>query len=376
MFTADQTDDDDVIHYQQWIHDGQLKLQAMSSSVSEFIDAVCESVDLTTRHHFTCKAQSLYLRQLKESLELTSAIILLDFAENYSFVCQDATQGFHWDTEQATLHPFAIYCRKTPDEELTCMSVCIISDEREHVASTVSCFVRRVIQHVKEQLPLIEYIHYFSDGASAQYKNCKNLVNLCHHKNDYKLHAEWNFFATSHGKSPCDGIGGTVKRLAARASLQDADEGHIMTPSQLFDWAGSNIKGIKFFYVSAAEVQEHSHELKSRFESTKTVAGTRSHHRFVPVDDLGTVNMYRLSGDPFFTTVTVSKAADSENLSLTDTEEIVTPTIGQYVAAIYDNEWYIGLITARSEEHGDVTVNFMTRNSKTNVLSWPPRKTN
>jgi len=30
------------------------------------------------------------------------------------------------------------------------------------------------------------------------------------------------FFSTSLGKSPCDVIGGTVKRLAARASLQAA----------------------------------------------------------------------------------------------------------------------------------------------------------
>ena len=28
------------------------------------------------------------------------------------------------------------------------------------------------------------------------------------------------FFATSQGKQPCDGIGGTVKQLAAKASLQ------------------------------------------------------------------------------------------------------------------------------------------------------------
>ena len=28
------------------------------------------------------------------------------------------------------------------------------------------------------------------------------------------------FFATSHGKNACDGVGGTIKRLAAHASLQ------------------------------------------------------------------------------------------------------------------------------------------------------------
>ena len=43
------------------------------------------------------------------------------------------------------------------------------------------------------------------------------------------MEAEWHFFATSHGKSPCDGIGGTTKRLAARASLQSAADNQILT---------------------------------------------------------------------------------------------------------------------------------------------------
>jgi len=32
--------------------------------------------------------------------------------------------------------------------------------------------------------------------------------------------AEWHFYATAHGKGVCDGLVGTVKRLAAKASLQ------------------------------------------------------------------------------------------------------------------------------------------------------------
>ena len=53
---------------------------------------------------------------------------------------------------------------------------------------------------------------YFSDGASSQYKNKKIVINVCHHENDFSLLAEWNFFASSHGKNSCDGIGGTTKR--------------------------------------------------------------------------------------------------------------------------------------------------------------------
>lgn len=202
-------------------------------------------------------------------------------------------------------------------------------------------------------------------------------MNLCHHKDDYEIEAEWNFFATSHGKSPCDGIGGTVKRLAARASLQATDTGHIMTPSQLFEWAKTNIKGITFCYLSTEEVQECSKTLQSRFMSVKTVAGTRSHHRFVPVDNLGTLNMHRLSCDSFYTTVSVaisaSAATDIDRLAMV-INPIERVTLGQYVAAVYDNQWYIGIVTEQSEEHGDVTINFMSRNSDTNILTWPSRK--
>ena len=40
------------------------------------------------------------------------------------------------------------------------------------------------------------------------------------HSHDFGIEATWSFFATSHGKSPCDGIGGTVKRSTAMESLR------------------------------------------------------------------------------------------------------------------------------------------------------------
>eukprot|EP00731_Ephydatia_muelleri_P036614 Em0290g3a len=40
------------------------------------------------------------------------------------------------------------------------------------------------------------------------YKNRKNFVNLAFHMEDFKLPAEWHFFATAHGKGPYNGLGG------------------------------------------------------------------------------------------------------------------------------------------------------------------------
>jgi hypothetical protein len=60
---------------------------------------------------------------------------------------------------------------------------------------------------------------YFSDESAAQQKQ-KKLLNITCHNEDFGVPAESHFFATSHGKSACDVIGSTLKRLAAKASFQ------------------------------------------------------------------------------------------------------------------------------------------------------------
>jgi len=371
LFDSADNDSDDIVAYKQWTHDGQSKLQSVTETVSDFINTLCSRADKVTDHHFTAKAQSTYLRQLKESLVPGTAIVLLDFAENYSFVCQDAVQGFHWETSQATLHPFVIYYRKPkPDSQpdctgISCESMCIISDDREHVTGTVHAFIEIMMQFLKEMIPDLNKVIYFSDGAAAQYKNCKNFKNLCLHQSDFGVEAEWNFFATSHGKSPCDGVGGTVKRLVARHSLQAINTGQILTPVQMYEWAKANIEGINFFFADKDDVSRHRDTLSGRFESIQTVQGTRSHHRFIPIS-CNKLKLYRLSCDDFGTTVSVSHEPEFFAVN----SECLHP--GQFVCVTYDKDWYIGLITERSDEQKDILVKFMSR-TRGNMFLWPRR---
>ena len=59
------------------------------------------------------------------------------------------------------------------------------------------------------------------------------------------------FFATSHGKGSCDGIGGTVKRSVAKASLQRPYQRQILTSEEMFDYCTENLSNIiKFFYTT------------------------------------------------------------------------------------------------------------------------------
>ena len=97
---------------------------------------------------------------------------------------------------------------------------------------------------------------------------------MCHHEVDFGVPAEWHYFATSDGKGPCDGVGGTVKRLAARTSLQRPYEQQIITPLDLFSWAKGAMDSIELHYVTTEEVQKNEEFLDERFNSLQTVTGT------------------------------------------------------------------------------------------------------
>ena len=103
---------------------------------------------------------------------------------------------------------------------------------------------------------------------------------LFHKKDFHGIEAEWHFIATSHGKGACDGIGGTVKRLADKASLQCPVENQILTPKLLFEFACEHIPGIP-----SQDVQCHNDTLQSRFKASSAVPGTRGYHSFEPLDN-------------------------------------------------------------------------------------------
>jgi len=90
------------------------------------------------------------------------------------------------------------------DDELKHKSFCVVSDDMTHEVAMVYEVQKCVMNNLKSQLPNLKKVEYFSDGCAGQYKNRKNFYNLCQHKSD---EAKWIYFATSHGKQPCDGVG-------------------------------------------------------------------------------------------------------------------------------------------------------------------------
>lgn len=70
--------------------------------------------------------------------------------------------------------------------------------------------------------------------------------NLTLHEKDFGgIQAEWHFFPTSHGKGPCDGIGGAIKRVAKEASIKS--EWLIKDAKEFYNWATNKTTKEKHF---------------------------------------------------------------------------------------------------------------------------------
>lgn len=86
--------------------------------VEEFVEAFVEKIDILSRHDFIAKEQSKLFKEKKDTLKPGEFLVVGDFSENYSFIVQDAVQGYHWNNSQVTLHPFVYYYKNQGTNEL------------------------------------------------------------------------------------------------------------------------------------------------------------------------------------------------------------------------------------------------------------------
>lgn len=163
-------------------------------------------------------------------------------------------------------------------------SFVIISESLIHDSVAVNLYIDKLITFMRTKFNKIFKITYITDGAASQYKNKKNFKTVAAHKERYGIDAEWHFHATSHGKGPCDGIGGTLKRKAARASLSIEYDSVISTPLELYQWAVKNIQ-MDFCYANVVDYTCKENELVDIYKHLKTITGTRSYHAFIPLNN-------------------------------------------------------------------------------------------
>ena len=136
-----------------------------------------------------------------------------------------------------------------------------------------------MINYLHELLPQVKKLFCFSDVCRQQYKNCENFINLCLHKQDFGLDAEWIFFATSHSKSPCDGIGGSVKCHAGKRGLQIPMNNQILDYQAMLNVCKEEMSKRKKLWMKCVNHLRNSFQEETLFQVHEVATTSyRCHH--------------------------------------------------------------------------------------------------
>ena len=78
--------------FEPWQSTDRTTLNTLTLPIDEFIKFAAAQLDKLTSRYFIAKSQAQYLKNRKESIHFNTAIILVDFFENYSFVVKYEVQ--------------------------------------------------------------------------------------------------------------------------------------------------------------------------------------------------------------------------------------------------------------------------------------------
>lgn len=331
----------------------------------------------TTTHVHLVKNQTKEYRNLIENCNERSVIVHVDFSEAWKCKYTSEVQSCHYgqNLPLITLHT-GMYHTKQEKQ-----AFCTISESKRQDAAAIWAYMNPVLNDIHTRFPHIDTVHFWSDGPSKQYKNKKNfhLLSTIPPQLGFK-NVTWNFFPTSHGKGAPDGIGATVKRCADRIVLGGMDIANGMTFHQL---VSSQLTGVHLHYVSNDDFLTYDSALP---ESLRPISGTRKVHQVVaqgnmiycrdiscfcnepqicrcfnPVAHLHTqhADEHRAVQSPLAMLVEAMEEeptrAPEGLISVVGPSDINTE---DWLAVVYDYNWWLAKVLQTDQDHGDVQVEF------------------
>lgn len=95
----------DQVQYTVWTATDRSTLNTVTVDVSDFVEGLCDKLQILKPHSYIAKQQSEFIASTKENLKDGEVLVMFDFSENFSYVVQDASQAFHFNNDQCTVFP-------------------------------------------------------------------------------------------------------------------------------------------------------------------------------------------------------------------------------------------------------------------------------
>ena len=130
--------------------------------IEEALECLAKAVDEPNihtnlrKHLFVADWENKQFEQLKLDIRPGDVLCVMDFAQNYTTINQDAIKSDHYGKQQITIHPIPCYYRRK-EGSLVRESVMIVSDNLNHDAQAVSAFQKYLRSKYIDVKHLIEW---------------------------------------------------------------------------------------------------------------------------------------------------------------------------------------------------------------------------
>lgn len=151
-----------------------------------------------------------------------------------------------------------------------------VSDVTKHSAPTTCAFLMKLIPEILKMKPGLQLVHYISDSPANQYRNKFMLKFISDHCSLFPgIKATWEYLEAGHGKGPCDGVGGSVKK-----SLETyVKRGNVVrNANDVMLWADNVESVVKILLVTAQEIKS----CEAKLRKAMYVKGLNSIHSVRP----------------------------------------------------------------------------------------------
>lgn len=253
--------------------DGRLRKVIEDGEVEDLIAYINSISTQFLGHVYTKREQAKSYQDdrnvtLSEAHQRNVALVQVDFAENYTCFAQEEVQSYHWRQPQVSIFTCSIcyHGKQRP--------YAIVSDNSDHTKDTIVVYMSKILDLIPEY---VTEIRVWSDGPSSQFKNKYIAASIKTLQDKFNKNIIWNYFATSHGKGPVDGIGGSVKRQVRQAVLSHKE---IVQNATDFCNVAKNVCNVNIILLLREEIDliNETLDTKSVFEAARTVPGISKIH--------------------------------------------------------------------------------------------------
>ena len=141
-------------------------------SLKELISKLADNTEKLSSNLFRASWQQNQFAIWKENIRPQTAIVVMNFSENYGCSMQDEVQTYHWCQEQVTVHPIMAYINaNTTERNITHREgIVFISNDMKHDAVAIAKFTELCHNYLKTKFGVTR-IEEYSDCCAGQYRS-------------------------------------------------------------------------------------------------------------------------------------------------------------------------------------------------------------